>query len=132
MTINLKYFSGLAIFFSATFFHYLTTALKAHTFGNIWWFALLFGVLLFAAGFLLGRRDLVRMSRSDLGFQYHLMTFIIVNLIGITWFFVSMGINKATLLNALCQCVPWGIGLLIHYYYSSKTIKGMNKEELFD
>ena len=60
------------------------------------------------------------------------MTFIIVNAVGIPWSIISIGINNETLLNAFFQLIPWGIGLLAHLYFSSKSIKGMKKEEIFD
>lgn len=132
MTNNLKYFSVLTLIFSTAFFYYLYSSLQTHSFGNIWLFAILFGVVLFIAGLVLGYKDSVRRSRADLSFQYHLMTFIIVNVIGIPWLFISMGLNNDTLLSATFQCIPWGIGLFVHYYFSSRSIKGMNKEEIFD
>ena len=101
-------------------------------YGNIWFFSISFGVLLFISGFILGYKDPVRESRSDLGFKYHLTTFIIVNIIGISWLFAAMGFNANSLMNAAFQCLPWGLGLLIHYYFSSKSIKGIDKKDLFD
>lgn len=132
MTNNQKYFGILILIFSATFFYYLYSALQTHSFDNIWLFAILFGAALFITGLVLGYKDPVRKSRTDLGFQYHLITFIIVNVIGIPWLFISMGLNKEILINAAFQCIPWGIGLFVHYYFSSRSIKGINKEEIFD
>lgn len=132
MTNNLKYFGGLTLVLSVAFFYYLHSALHAQSFSNIWLFAILYGVILFIAGLVLGYKDPIRRSRADLSFQYHLMTFIIVNIIGIPWLFISMGLNNSTLLSAAFQCVPWSIGLFLHYYFSSRSIKGMNKKEIFD
>jgi len=131
MTKNLKYFSGLTLIFSAVFFHNLYSALQTQSFNNIWIFAILYGAILFSTGLFLGYKDSVRKSRADLGFQYHLMTFIIVNGIGIPWMFISIGLKTETLLSATIQFISWGIGLFIHYYFSSRSMKGMNKEEVF-
>ena len=131
MTKNLKYFSGLTLIFSAVFFYNLYSALQTQSYGNIWIFAVLYGVILFCTGLFLGYKDSVRKSRADLGFQYHLMTFIIVNGIGIPWMFISIGLKTETLLSATIQFISWGIGLFIHYYFSSRSMKGMNKEEVF-
>ena len=132
MTKNLKYFSGLTLLFSIAFFYYLYAALQARSYDTIWLFALLFGLALFTSGFILGYKDPVRGSRADLGLQYHFVTFIIVNTVGIPWLFVSMGLNSDTLLSVALQCIPWGTGLFLHYYLSSGTIKGMHKDKLFD
>ena len=131
MTKNLKYFSGLTMIFSALFFYNLHSALQTQSYDNIWIFAVLYGAILFCTGLFLGYKDSVRKSRADLGFQYHLMTFIIVNGIGIPWMFISIGLKTETLLSASIQFVSWGIGLFVHYYFSSRSLKGMNKEEVF-
>jgi len=131
MTKNLKYFSGLTLIFSAVFFYNLYSALQTQSYSNIWIFAILYGAILFCTGLFLGYKDSVRKSRADLGFQYHLMTFIIVNCIGIPWMFISIGLKTETLLSASIQFIPWGIGLFVHYYFSSRSMKGMNKEEVF-
>lgn len=132
MSNNLKYFGGLTLVLSVAFFYYLVASLQAQDFGNIWLIALGFGLLLFASGLLFGYNDSMRGSRADLGFQYHLMTFIIVNLVGIPWLMVGLGTDSNNLINIAYQCVPWAIGLATHYYFSSKSIKGVSKEEIFD
>lgn len=132
MSNNLKYFSGLTLILSVAFFYNLVTKLQALDFSKIWLIALIFGVFLFASGLILGYKDSMRDSRADLGFQYHLMTFIIVNIVGIPWLLVAFGTDSSNLINIAYQCVPWGIGLATHYYFSTKSIKGVSKEEIFD
>jgi len=132
MTKNQKYFGILVLIFSVTFFYYLYSALKTEVYNNIWLYAIAFGILLFTSGLVLGYNDSVRESRTDIGFQYHIITFIVVNIIGIPWLFITMGININTMLNVTLQIMPWGLGLLLHYYFSSTSIKGMNKKVLFD
>ncbi len=131
LTKNLKYFSGIAIIFSIVFFYNLYAALQAQSYNKIWVYALLYGILMFCAGLILGYRDPVRESRTDLGFQYHLITFIIVNAIGIPALFFAMGLNIETITGAILQSFSWGLGLFVHYYFSSKSLKGMDKEEVF-
>ena len=132
MSRNLKYFSALTLVFSMVFFYFLFSALESHSYENIWILPLTFGVLMFASGLILGGTDPVQSSRSDLGYQYHLMTFIIVNGVGIPWFLITMGIDNISMSIIALQCLPWGLGLAIHYYCSSKTIKGISKKEIFD
>ena len=105
MTNNLKYFSGLALIFSITFFYYLYSALRIQSYQNIWIYAVLFGIALFISGLALGYKDPVRNSRQDLGFQYHLMTFIIVNSVGIISLLLEMGINLKTLAAGILSII---------------------------
>ncbi len=132
MTTNLKYFSSLTAIFSVIFFYYLYTAISIDSYDKIWIYATLYGAVLFISGLILGYHDTVRDSRLDLGFHYHLMTFIIVNLIGILSAFVVMGFNIDTLLYAILPIAFWTLGLFVHHYLSSKTIKGMDKGNIFD
>ena len=132
LTNNLKYFCGLTLIFSITFFYYLYSSILIESYNKIWVYATLFGIALFISGFALGYNDSVRKSRLDLGFQYHLMTFIIVNFIGIVSLFIAMGFNMKTLLYSILSLIPWGIGLYANYYSSSKSIKGMDKKDIFD
>ncbi len=132
MTTNLKFFCGLAMVFSFAFFYSLYAALSAQAYNSIWIYALLFGLGLLISGFYLGYNDPVRDSKLDLGFQYHLVTFIIVNSIGIPALFLYMGFNTETVLGASSSSVFWGLGLMVHYYFSSRSIKGLDKKNIFD
>lgn len=132
MTRNLKYFSGLTLIFSIVFFAYLYTALANESYNNIGIYAGIYGIALFTSGLALGYNDSAKNSRLDLGFHYHLNTFIIVNCVGIASLFISMGISWKTLLNAVLYLFFWGLGLFVHYFFSSKSIKGFDKKEIFD
>ena len=132
ITNNLKYFGGLTLIFSIAFFYYLYSAVLAQSYSDIWIYVSLYGAALFISGFVLGYRDPVRKSRLDLGFYYHLITFIVVNFVGIISLFIAMGFSFRTLLNAAASLIFWGLGLLVHYYFSSRSIKGINKREIFD
>jgi site-specific recombinase len=132
MTTNLKYFSGLALLFSITFFYFLHSDLKAESYENIWWYAVMFGVYLFISGLLLGYKDSVRETKLDLGYRYHLMTFIIVNAVGLISLLIFFGINRDSLISSGIGFFFWAIGLFVHYRLSSKTIKGMDKDKIFD
>ena len=132
ITNNLKIFSGIVILATVGFFYYLSAALESQSHENMGWYALAFAVVLFVSGLVLGWKDPVRQSRADLGFQYHLYTFIIVNGIGIPWMFVDMGIHHGSIMHAVYQVGPWAIGLFAHYYFSSRSIKGMDKGDIFE
>ena len=132
ITKNQKYYGVLTLLFSVAFFYYLYSALETRTYDHIWIYAIVYGSLLFAGGLYFGYRDSIRESRKDLGFQYHLTVFMIVNLISVPWLFIVMGVSMDSLMNAGFQLIPWGLGLLIHYFFSSKSIKGISKQELFD
>lgn len=132
MTRNLKYFSGITLIFSIIFFNNLYSALLNESYNNIGIYASLFGIAIFVSGLTLGYYDSTRNSRLDLGFHYHLNTFIIVNCVGITASFISMGLSWKTMASAILSILFWGLGLVVHYFFSLKTIKGYDKKEIFD
>lgn len=132
MTKNLKYFSLLTSIFSCIFFFFLNRDIRTEPDHFIWLYAFLFGSSIFISGLLLGYKESIRKIRFDLMFQYHLATYIIVNIIGIISFILSLGLNKSTLFIALAQALPWGVGLVIHYYFSLRSIKGIQKKNLFE
>ena len=132
MSNNLIYFSGLTLTFSVIFFYYLYANLIIESYDKIWIYALLYGTALFISGLTLGYKDSVRKSRLDLGFQYHLMTFVVVNGVGIISLLIAMGFSTQNFITGILSILFWTLGILVHYYYSLKTIKGMDKEEIFD
>ena len=132
LTKNLKYFGALTILFSIVFFYYLYTSINMQSFENIVLYAILYGAALFISAFILGYNDPVRKSKLDLGFHYHLITYVIVNLIGISALFLAMGFNSDTIINASLNLIFWGLGLLVHYYFSTRSIKGIDKNQIFD
>ena len=132
MSQNLKYFSGLTLIFSVIFFYYLYSSLLIGSYGKIWIYAILFGTALFVSGLILGSKDSVRNSRQDLGFQYHLMTFVIVNSVGIISILITLGFSIQNFITGILSILFWALGLIVHYYFSLKTIKGIDKREIFD
>ena len=132
ITNNLKYFGGFTLLFSIIFFYNLYSAIANQSYDNIWIYATLYGMALFICGFVLGYNDPVQSSRHDLGFQYHLITFVVVNGVGIVSLFSAMGLSWTTFFNAILSIIFWGLGLLVHYFFSTKTIKGLDKDEIFD
>ena len=131
MTRNQKYFAVLTILLSLVFFKLLIDDLTIEAYGNLWIYALIYGIVMFLNGLYFGYNDPVRETRHDLGFQYHLITYIIVNVIGINWFIFKFADSGNAFFWIVIQCVPWGLGVLLHYYLSLRCIKGMDKEEIF-
>ena len=132
MTKNLKYFAGITFILSVLFFYLLYSDLSINVYHRIWIYATLYGSALFLSGLAFGYRDSIRDTRLDLGFFYHLVTFVIVNVVGLVSLFIAMGSYPITLLSGLLPTFFWFLGLIIHYYFSSRSIKGMDRDSIFD
>ncbi len=132
MTKNLKYFAGTTLIFSVLFFYFLYSDLSINSYDRIWIYATLYGSALFLSGLAFGYHDSIRDTRLDLGFYYHLVTFVIVNAVGLISLFMAMGSYQISLLSGLMPIFFWLLGLLVHYYFSSRSIKGMDRDRIFD
>ena len=126
-----KFFAVISIILTLLFFYILHLMLDLKAYQSIPYYAIGYGLCMFLNGLGWGYFDRVRNSRMSIGFMYHLITFITVNgvfLLGLVFYPPMQNITIWAILN---QFVFWGIGLGFHYYYSKKTIKGMDPDEVF-
>jgi hypothetical protein len=132
MTRNLAIFTAVAAVFGLAFHSNLTRLLLNEEYGWIPFWAAGYALGMFAAGFGLGRMDRQRATRADLGFQYHLLTFAVT--IPIWGYFhlgrVELGFSPFWLDFGLMAI--WTLILLVHWRASTRSIKGMRREEVFD
>lgn len=128
---NLKLFSVLMTIYSIVFQYYYNQYLNAEDWNYVVLCAAGLFVASFATGMILGSKDPVRNHRNDLGFLYHLMTYITVNAIAVIWLLAGLSSDKVTPVMILLMVILWGVGLLVHYLISRKTLKGMTKTEAF-
>ena len=90
--------------------------------------------LMFFAGWHFGEKETEDNCIHDIGFRYHLVTFLLCVDVGYRRIFIKRKTEtlKSMTIGALC----WGIGLFVHLAFFlleySKTIKGYVKSEIFD
>jgi hypothetical protein len=126
----------LRFFVFAVFLSALFHLILGYSLSNKLWLAVLicslgYGMAMFLNGFLNGRKDKLSAVRHDVGFRYHLLTYLAVNAV----FLISLGIGNHRQWfgtgGIIGQFGAWGVGLLIHYLWSRRTIKGYSSDELF-
>jgi len=95
-----------------------------------------YGILVFALGWVCGKKDKLHLPLYDIGFRFHLATYIICNLIAALWFLFGFQSNLESMDNLVHTVIYWGIGLLIHfilYLYTRKyAINGIKRSRIFD
>lgn len=90
--------------------------------------------LMFFVGWHFGEKDSAENKIHDIGFRYHLATYIICIGIGYASYYIGWKTEnlKSLTITALC----WGIGLLVHFIMflieQKKTIKGYAKDDIFE
>jgi len=129
---NLKVFGSIFAFYSLGFHYLLSRSLAAAHYDQIWMFASGYGLATFFTALILGAFDPVRRGRGDLGFQYHLVTYVVSVGVYVVWIFAGPTPEKQAIPGYLIGMGAWGLGLFVHYLASRATIKGISKRKMFE
>lgn len=105
---------------------------------NGWTLPVLCSIVYFACMFLcgwyLGRKDEIENEIHDIGFRFHVITYIMC--IGMSFISYYIGWNTETLKSIIITALCWGGILLAHFILfllkQRKTIKGYSKDDLFE
>ena len=88
---------------------------------------------MFLLGWYIGGKDEAENGIHDIGFRFHLATYVICIGVGIGAHYI--GWYTEPLKAMAITAISWGIGLLIHFIFfliaQKSTIKGYAREEIF-
>lgn len=136
MTPYLLKYSITAILLTITFRYSLSYGLENKSTAIVIISAIIYGISMFASGWYFGRKDGEYLPIFDVGFRFHLVTYIIHNSISFFWIkfgFASQYENLNAVINTM---IYWGIFLLIHFIFflwaRKNSINNLNKEDIFD
>lgn len=136
LNYNLMKFTVLLILLTLAFRFLLSMMLQNQTFGGAGILAFGYGVLVFIIGWVFGRRDRLHLPLYDIGFRFHLVTYLVCNLIAEIWYLLGMQSDFESIRSVHLTVIIWGIVLLIHFLIyivtRAKVIKGIKKSELFE
>jgi hypothetical protein len=136
ITKNLFAFSIVLVVLTIAFRFFLSTMLQNRLFGSVWIVATIYGVLTFIIGWIFGKKDKMNLPLYDIGFRFHLATYIICNLIAEVWYLIGLQSEYENVRTVHLTAIFWGIGLLIHFiiYLATRknAIKGIKKSEIFE
>lgn len=98
--------------------------------------AVMYGVLLFIAGWYFGKGDAQYLPVLDIGFRFHLATYLIHVGISELWFLLGFNSSMERIGTVHITAIIWGGFLLIHFiifmYARKKSIRGLDRSELFE
>lgn len=123
LSVNQKIFTLITLILSAAFFYFLYQFIGSERYNYVIAYSSMFGTMMFLLGFVLGFRDKGTIEKSHLSFRYHLITDVIVNVMGIIFLLIFMRFSLQNVLIILSTLFFWGIGLFIHYYFEIKRWK---------
>ena len=130
MTSNLKSFALFCLIWSIAFFTFLNHALyDEEKYGiAIIVIAAMYGIGFGLAGWVFGRRDSQQAVRYDLGWYYSMTSTVVAFIVGAGWvaFF-----QPDKYLSLIIYLIIATIIQLPHYLSKRKSIKGIDRKELF-
>lgn len=126
-----KAFFLTSLILSHLFFYTLYDKIASQDFRQLGIIATVYGVSMFIAGLFWGYLDRARNSRKDIGFTFHVFTYLNVNFSSIFWMFIFLNFSMQNVLYAILHLIIWGFFLWLHYQYSKRSIKGYHQQEIF-
>ena len=133
LTIRLEQFAICALVLTVLFRYTLDLCIEANNVIGTTTCSIVYGGLMFLVGWYFGTKDAKENEVHDIGFRYHLVTYILF--IGIGYGVHYFGWNAESLRAMTITAISWGIGLLVHFIFylieQRKTIKGYAKDEIF-
>ncbi|MEM6865274.1 MAG: hypothetical protein AAF575_08830 [Bacteroidota bacterium] len=98
--------------------------------------AIVYGITLFTSGWIFGKRDGEYLPIFDLGFRFHLTTYLAPNGISLLWISLGLGSKYEKLEWTVMIVIYWGIFLFMHFIYylwaRKNSIDNLDKEDLFE
>ncbi len=136
ITSNLLKFAIFFTFGSILFRVGLSWSITNHTVFEMWIFAFLYFIFNFGIGWFFGKKDYESIPLNDIGFRFHLVTYVVFNTIWELWFLLGLQSRVENVKIAHHIALFWGIFLLLHfilYLFARKnTIKGLSKSDIFE
>lgn len=95
-----------------------------------------YGALMFVFGWYFGKKDSEYLPIFDIGFRFHISTYLVHNVISFLWVGVGFGSQNESISVLSYIAVYWGIFLLIHFVFFLKTrkrtINSLDKDNIFE
>lgn len=136
ITPNLIKFAIASIILTIVFRFGLSTSITHKTTIAIVICAITYAILMWVNGYYFGKKEHEYLPINDIGFRFHLTTFLSHNLVSILWFAFAFESKYENNTSIYFTALVWLIFLIIHFaYYLSirkSSIKNLNKKDLFE
>jgi hypothetical protein len=136
ITANQLRFGALLLIITIPFRLGLSRLLDANEFTTVWVLAAVYALVVFAMGWIFGRKDYESLPIYDIGFRFHLTTFIICNGVAEILFLLKFNSRYEDIRVVHLTTLIWGVFIIIHFIVFLATrknaIKGISKADIFD
>ncbi len=118
------------------FRYFLSYGIENHSTLIITLSAAIYFISMFVSGWYFGKGEGEYLPIFDVGFRFHLATYLIHNSISILWIALGFGSKYEKLNISIMVAIYWGIFLLLHFFFylwtRKNSIDHLNKEDLFE
>lgn len=98
--------------------------------------AILYAVCMFFFGWYFGKKSGEFLPIIDAGFRFHLMTYMVYNLISELWFVFGFNSHYEKISIIHATAIYWGVFLLLHFVFYLRARKnsfnGLDTNDLFE
>jgi L-asparagine transporter-like permease len=135
-TKNLVFFAIGLVITTLAFRFLLSYLLQNKHFDYVWIVAVIYGIVVFSMGWFFGKRDQLLLPLYDIGFRFHLTTYVICNSIAKLWFVLQLQSDYENVRQIHYTALYWGVVVVIHFIVfvisRKNAIRGIKKSEIFD
>jgi len=135
-TLNLVKFAIWLFILTAVFRYGLSTVLESRNFEWVWVVALLYGMAVFTVGWRYGKKDNIALPLYDIGFRFHLTTYVICNAMAELWYLFGFQSKYESIYAVHLTTIFWGLGVIVHLIFYILTrknaIRGISKSDIFE
>lgn len=136
ITPNIIKFVIVAAFLTVIFRYTLTYGINHNSNLVVVFSALLYAVAMALSGWSFGKKDRGFLPIYDLGFRFHLATYLVHNTVSELWFAFGFSSKNENIMVIHAIAIIWGIffiGHLIFFLWTRRNaINGLDREALFD
>jgi hypothetical protein len=136
LTNNLIKFALVATISAVIFRYAMTYGIEIESKSIILFFAFLYAVVLFISGWIFGKKDREYMPIYDVGFRFHLTTYLTYNIISELWFVLGFNSKTETASTVHTTAIIWGFYIIVHFIWflwsRKNSINNLAKKDLFD
>ena len=136
VTPYLLRFTLAAAILTVVFRYFLSYGIEVDSGAIIIVSASLYGFLMFGSGWYFGHKESDYLPIYDIGFRFHLTTYVVHNAITLLWLGLGFGSQYEDMKFSVVVAIYCGILLFIHFIFflwsRKNSIKNLDKKDLFE
>jgi|SRR5690606_10556382 hypothetical protein len=136
LTPHLIIFALIATLLAVLFRYFLSYGIEHQSTATVILSAVSYALGMFASGWHLGSKDSAYLPILDVGFRFHLTTYLTHNGVSLLWFALGLNSGYESVTVVHMTAGIWSVILILHFvcflWARKHSIKGLDKHNLFE